>query len=429
MPKCVICENVQAKLNKRNLCKDCFNEKDNRSVISEYTNDNSSNDVTIIGDRTIMDIIKENMTQERRWNEEMAIVLKDQIEYLKDEIIHKNTLIESLIMELHNSRNTSLNKTTTPSLYHNDDDSKNSNNSTTVNSTPLSNTSEDSDKHTRTLAHSHTRTLAHSHTRTLAHSHTRTLAHSHTRTLAHSHRITNSNSVANEQTNTLPNTLPNDFTSPNIYHALIIDEEENFDRVYENNGTIKINREQSEALYTSPLGRPNIVVNQHPHNDNFIYQNPMHVPGNSSYAKMTNDGKKILILSDSICSHKQMKEFNTFVNNGYVYRKSFPGATPKELAHYCIPTLLEDKPDTCIINVGTNSLRRDKPLDISNEILNIVGICHNYGVHLSHTDCKKSVSELNKLLLDHHLQNDFKMIVNDNITGEHIWKDKIHLNH
>ena len=400
MPKCVICENVQAKLNKGDLCKDCFNEKDNRSVICEYTNDNSSNDVTIIDDRTIMDIIKENMTQERRWNEEMTIVLKDQIEYLKDEIIHKNTLIESLIVELHNSRNTSLNKTTTPSLYHNDDDSKNSNNSTTVNSTPLSNTSEDSDKHTRTLAHSHT--------------------------------ITNSNSVANEQTNT----LLNDFTSPNIYRALIIDEEENFDRVYENNGTIKINREQSEALYTSPLGRPNVVVNQHPHNDNFIYQNPMHVPGNSSYAKMTNDGKKILILSDSICSRIQMKEFNTFVNNGYAYRKSFPGATPKELAHYCIPTLLEDKPDTCIINVGTNSLRRDKPLDISNEILNIVGICHNYGVNNVYVSSityrpqfQKSVSELNKLLLDHHLQNDFKMIVNDNITGEHIWKDKIHLNH
>ena len=51
-----------------------------------------------------------------------------------------------------------------------------------------------------------------------------------------------------------------------------------------------------------------------------------------------------------------MKEFNKCVNNGYAYRKTFPGATSKELAHYCIPTLLADKPDTCVINMGTNSL-------------------------------------------------------------------------
>ena len=104
----------------------------------------------------------------------------------------------------------------------------------------------------------------------------------------------------------------------------------------------------------------------------------MYVPGNSSYAKMTNDGKKILILSDGICSRIKMKEF---VNNGYAYRKTFPPATPKVLARYCIPTLLANKPDTCVINIGTNSLLLDLHSIITNDILIIVGICRSYGVN------------------------------------------------
>ena len=123
MPKCVICANVHAKLNKGNLCKQCFNEKDNSlyNTINDNTNDTSLNDGTVIDDRAIMDIIKENMAQERKWNEGMTMVLKNQIEYLKTEIIHKNTLIENLIMELLNSRNISINKFSPPSIYKKDD--------------------------------------------------------------------------------------------------------------------------------------------------------------------------------------------------------------------------------------------------------------------------------------------------------------------
>ena len=76
-----------------------------------------------------------------------------------------------------------------------------------------------------------------------------------------------------------------------------------------------------------------------------------------------------------------MKEFNTFIKNGYTYRKSFPGATVKDLAHYCVLTLQEDKPDTCIINIGSNNLNRNQPADIAEEIINIVEICHKHGVN------------------------------------------------
>ena len=42
---------------------------------------------------------------------------------------------------------------------------------------------------------------------------------------------------------------------------------------------------------------------------------------------------------------------------------------------------MEDKPDTCIINVGTNRLSKDDPSEIHNDIKNIVKLCHSYGVN------------------------------------------------
>ena len=48
--------------------------------------------------KIMFDILKENMVQERKWNLEITQLLKDQIDYLKNDIIHKNTIIESLII-------------------------------------------------------------------------------------------------------------------------------------------------------------------------------------------------------------------------------------------------------------------------------------------------------------------------------------------
>ena len=81
----------------------------------------------------------------------------------------------------------------------------------------------------------------------------------------------------------------------------------------------------------------------------------------------------------------------------------------------------------------------DKPSTITNDILNIVGVCCSYGVNnvfvssiTYRQQFQKSVSAnnyLNKLLLSKQLLNNFKVIKNDNITAEHIWREKIHLNH
>ena len=47
-------------------------------------------------------IIKESMLKEKAWNEEIKQMLRDQVNYLKSEIIHKNTMIELLIVDINN---------------------------------------------------------------------------------------------------------------------------------------------------------------------------------------------------------------------------------------------------------------------------------------------------------------------------------------
>ena len=104
----------------------------------------------------------------------------------------------------------------------------------------------------------------------------------------HSSTFRNWQSAENEKTNVLPSVTivqPNDMISPNRYRTLIIGEEADFDKEYENNGTARKQRNLSEEKRKPDPRRSNVVVNQNPHI--YIYKNPMHVPGNSYYVEMT----------------------------------------------------------------------------------------------------------------------------------------------
>ena len=70
-----------------------------------------------------------------------------------------------------------------------------------------------------------------------------------------------------------------------------------------------------------------------------------------------------------------MKEYNRELKNGHAYRKQFPGASSQEMAHYCIPTLKKDSPDTVIVHTGTNDLRNKEVEEIIKNIMDIVEIC------------------------------------------------------
>ena len=100
MPSCSNCSKVQAKLCKGALCKPCLNKKingDSMAINIDVGDSLSSN-------RLVIDMIKENMTQERQWNAEIISHLKDSIEHLKNEAHSKNALIKELIIELRNVR-------------------------------------------------------------------------------------------------------------------------------------------------------------------------------------------------------------------------------------------------------------------------------------------------------------------------------------
>ena len=380
MPKCTLCSIVQNKLNKGKLCKTCFNDQKTAAnnkqtvgnLVNEKINSNTDNDNDIcLDDRNIIDLIKQNMHLEKQWHAEVVGLLKDQVSFLKNEISHKNTLIENLIIELSTRSN---NGSRSCSDFNND-----SNNASqlSVSSANYDNTFESNNSET-----------------------------------------SKPNMEKPEE----------DILCTNRFKTLIIDEDSDSNDVLQNNG-IKITRYASQEDIT----RQKInKVNTKAKHKNEIYNKANHVPGNSSYSEITRGGKKILILSDSLCSRIRMKEFNQYITNGYAYRKNFPGATPKDIAHYCLPTLIDDKPDTCIIHVGTNSLNIENPKEIVNDILNIVEICRSYGVNDIYVsgityreNFQELVSETNNLLRKKQLLNHFSFIENDNISAAHIWRDKL----
>ena len=100
MPSCGNCSKVQSKLCKGALCKPCFNKNINGDSIAINIDGNDS----LNRDRLVIDMIKENMTQERQWNAEIILLLKDSIEHLKYEAHSKNVLIKELMIELRNVR-------------------------------------------------------------------------------------------------------------------------------------------------------------------------------------------------------------------------------------------------------------------------------------------------------------------------------------
>ena len=230
----------------------------------------------------------------------------------------------------------------------------------------------------------------------------------------------------------------NNIPTENKFQSLSINGSNSDDCVGPENITAVLNisniEPQSTHVVPAIQRRPQVIVSKYPERNILQNTHPKHVPGNSSYSGILKEGSKTLILCDSICSRIKMKRFNTFLRNSTAYRKNFPGTTPKELKHYCIYNLIEDCPDNTIISVGTNSLHKDSPQEIANDIFDIVDICHQYGVgkiFIPTITCRKNfqkeIDELNNLLRSNESFYDFKVIDNGNITNSHIWKDNIHL--
>ena len=114
--------------------------------------------------------------------------------------------------------------------------------------------------------------------------------------------------------------------------------------------------------------RPNICTTK-----NYLRNyNPPAVPGNSSYATVSKFGKKIFVVGDSHVKRMKHLDFNKELHSGTAFSRSFSGANSKQLDHYIIPTLVDDKPDVALLLVGTNYIpSKANDTELSNNIINI----------------------------------------------------------
>ena len=387
----------------------CFQNKINPPVDEIIINERNSDSIKettdgnyqdIVNNRTMIDLIKDNMSNEKMWNEEVQTILKEQVDFLKNEIIVKNTIIARLMTELY-------------------DKCPDSNNTINDDSIPTVND--------QTAAqHSNNNMVIDNHVDETT--------------------FLDGNYTTSEQINTnIP--LPTHFNNNNPFYADAI-----------HNGNVHSNRyavldddlhsgfvdecekdsicEWSRRKDNMEIRRPPNFINQNPENDILQYNQPRIVPGNSTYANVAAPRRKILILSDSTLGRLQMRLFNNEINDGRAYRKYHPGATPNEMTHYCLHTLKNDKPNVVVINSGTNSIPRDDIYDIGKEIFNIVQICRDHGVKeiyvsgiVFRSQYASKVRDLNSYIESKKLQYDFTFINNDNIIIDDIGKDKLHLNY
>ena len=80
------------------------------------------------------------------------------------------------------------------------------------------------------------------------------------------------------------------------------------------------------------------------------------MPGNAKYSEAVRYERKIVILQTSMIKGIRMKEFSSYVKNGYSKRIPFPGATVKQRQNYAIPSLVDKTPNRVNLHVKCNDL-------------------------------------------------------------------------
>ena len=161
------------------------------------------------------------------------------------------------------------------------------------------------------------------------------------------------------------------------------------------------------------------------------------VPGSSTYSGISKHGRKICVIGDSHIKRIKRNDFNKELRHGKAFFRSFNGENAKQLRHYIIPTLIDDKPDTIVIHVGTNDiLNHANHEDIARSIISTGLDCKSNGANevlISSILVKKNpnlnaiVRRVNDMLRDLCEKNGFSFICNDAITTNYLWKDGVHL--
>ena len=371
MPKCIKCETVQSKLNKGKLCKKCNNNSE------ANTQHNESTDYTPLEDRNLIDMIKETMVKEARLNNEIIIVLKDQIEFLKDEIKHKNLIIKNLInistkysQPIDTSGNNSIDKRDDLSVISEStkvNDSVVDNNNCIIVSADesLSVTDDYTMIEKDDVCHSNPNNWINNDTnRDLSPNKQRMhISKKHEINFEHTNRFNGLADESNTQNNNQLNALY-DIADKTIHEVRPSD---------------SINH----LLQSKNICRPEVVTQHYPEN-NFT-RKPIR-PGQQAYNEAVRCGKPTVIFSTSITKGINLREFNKVYNTGNARFTRFHGAKAKYMQHYVLPTLIEENPQVVVVQCSGNDLPTSKAnptpvIDIANTIIKTAKTCEYYGAN------------------------------------------------
>ena len=362
----------------RNLSKE---ENDKHEKLFKNDNDNTNDESE---ERTIIEFLKVNMINERQKNDQIINILKEQIEFMKKELLHKNNIITTLVTGINIETNSENNNSPIDNIFINRYNSIDNNDPKNY----VINNNDNTDKSTPSEIQPSSDFLQ-------------------------MHIIDDTNS---------------EMDINDCFEITSSTEKET------GNEHLRKNQRKPIEPFTH-IRRPPVLINPYPERDNINYYIPKHYPGNSNYNLMTKQGKKVLILSDSICGGMDIKQLDSSLRNKKVYRKYFPGATPEDLEHFCQRTLEIDKPDIAIINVGMNEIGKKNPFLIAGDIMKVVNKCKQGGCNkifvsaITHrSDFTDIIDQVNNILRTWEVRYDYKMIFNDNIDDTCISKDKIHLN-
>jgi hypothetical protein len=153
--------------------------------------------------------------------------------------------------------------------------------------------------------------------------------------------------------------------------------------------------------------------------------------------------QKTIIFSTSITRDIDYVRFNECYESGHARFQKWHGGRAKHMKHYVTTHMLEEKPDTVVIQAGGNDLRttRNNPtpaLRVANDIMDIGLACKKKGasrVCISGVPIRKAkflqerAKEVNELLVSLCQVNNFTYIDNSEIDLECLHKDGVHLNH
>ena len=230
--------------------------------------------------------------------------------------------------------------------------------------------------------------------------------------------------------------LQNKFNSLYVDNCVIVDDDSN----KSNDDSSPVSNQHFSDNKAHIANKSRIYVNNHPernilpprkaeNNNNDIVSMPI--------SPTIKKQRQIVLLSASITKPIDMGEFNDLIINGNSLKRAHGGATASQLNYYVQATLNEDKPDTIIINAGTNNFSKKKkqtPKETCTEILEIVETCRRGGVlkiFVSSITCRpiyqEKIDEVNELLKYYAGIYNYEFIDNSGIRKEHLKNDGVHL--